>query len=78
MLNFVAFFFLIVFIANVCCIYILKERKKIIKLKKKRSVAETPANISNYYKALHLKCFQAFWLYLKLIVSGKYIFPYLD
>ena len=36
MLNFVAvFFFLIVFIVNVCFIYIQKERKKIIKLKKK-------------------------------------------
>ena len=36
MLNFVAFCFLIVFIVNVCCIYMLKERKKIIKLKKKK------------------------------------------
>ena len=35
MLNFVAFFFLIVFIVNVCCIYILKERKKLLNLKKK-------------------------------------------
>ena len=34
MLNFVAFF-LIVFTVNVCCIYILKERKKQFKLKKK-------------------------------------------
>ena len=37
MLNFVAFIFLFVFIVNVSCIYILKERKTNFKFKKKIS-----------------------------------------